>query len=167
MGGLLAAVKLRHAAHPATTEARVLVAVAPAVHGSLDQATLSAQRHVEMRQGPTYTVAIRLVHQTVPAVLLLGAARPGIDTVLLLELGRQLVRVDRLDVAPDGILHLYPVPRVFKGDPLDAIAILSHNGRGRGGDRAGRGVGVHAGRMVSGALELSAVLLVVSGGHGR
>jgi hypothetical protein len=109
-GGLLAVVDLGQATNATTAKARVLVAVSPAIHSSLDQTALAPQREVQLCQSPSYTVAVRLVHQPVSTVLLLGATSPGVDAVLLLKLWAELVNVDRLDVAADGVLHLDPIP---------------------------------------------------------
>lgn len=164
---LLAAVHLGHAADSSASEPGILVAVAPAVHGALDQASLAAQRDVELRQGPSDPVAISLVNQAVSAILILGAAGPRVHAVLLLELGRELVNVDRLDVAADGVLHLDAVARVLKGNPLHAVAVLPHDQRRRRRDGARSGIGVDGGRRVGRTLELRRALLVVGLRHGR
>jgi len=131
----LARVDLGHPAHAARPQARVLVAVPPAVDGALDQASLAAQTWVELCQGPPDGVAFALVHQSITPVLILAAARPGVDAVLRLEFGGQRVNIDRFDIATDGIFHLDAVPRVLKGNPLHAISVLSHNKRRRCRDR--------------------------------
>lgn len=164
---LLSVVHLSQASHATAPKFRVRVAVAPAVHGSLDQASLATKRHVEMGQSPANPVAVRLVHQTVAPVLILGAACPRVNAVLLLELLRQLLRVHGLDIASNGVLQLDAIPRVLERDPLHTVAVLPDDGRGRGGDRSGRSVGVHAGTRVAGALELAVVLGVVRGWHRR
>ena len=138
----LAVVHLGHAADASTPQPRVLVAVAPAVHGPLDQASLAPERRVQLRERPSDRVALGLVLQTVAAVLVLRAAGARIDAVFRLELGRQLLRVHRLDVASDGVLHLDAIARVLERDPLDAVLVLpDHQGRG-GGDWAGCSVRV-------------------------
>lgn len=91
---LLSLVHLCHATDSSTTKSGVLVAVTPAVHGSLDEASLASKGDVKLGQSPANTVAVGLVHQTVAAILVLGATCAGVDTVLLLELGGQLVNVD-------------------------------------------------------------------------
>lgn len=124
---LLSVVHLGHAAHSSASKSRILVAVAPAVDSALDQASLASEGDVKLCKGPTNTVAVSLVHQTVSTILLLGAASSGINTVLLLELGGELLNVDRLDIATDGVLHLDSVPGVFESDPLNTVAVLSDN----------------------------------------
>jgi uncharacterized NAD(P)/FAD-binding protein YdhS len=84
---LLSLVHLRHATDSSTAESGVLVAVAPAVHSSLDEASLASKGNVKLSQSPANTVAISLVHQAVAAILILGAACSRVDTVLLLEFG--------------------------------------------------------------------------------
>lgn len=139
---LLSLVHLGHASHPSASEPGILVAVAPAVNRSLDKSSLAAERNVELGQRPADPVAVRLVQQAVSAVLFLGAACSRVDAVLLLKLWRQLVNVDRLDIAADRVLHLDPVPRVLESDPLNAIAVLPDHERGCRGDRPGCRAGV-------------------------
>lgn len=145
---LLAAVHLGHTADSSASEPGILVAVAPAVHGALDQTSLAPQGDVELRQGPADPVAVGLVDETVSAVLVLGAARSGVDAVLLLELGGELVDVDRLDIAADRVLHLDPVSRVLKGNPLDTVAVLPYDEGRRRGDGAGGSIGIDRGSRV-------------------
>lgn len=90
---LLATVHLGHAANSSASESRILVAVAPAIHSTLNQASLASQRHVELRQSPSNSVAFSFVNQPVSAVLVLGAARPRVDAVLLLEFWGELLDV--------------------------------------------------------------------------
>jgi len=121
-----------------------LVAVPPAVDGALDETTLSAKARVQLRQSPADGVAFSLVVKTVALVLVLGAASARVYTVLGLEVLRQLVNIDRLDIAADGVLHLDPVARVLKRDPLNAVLVLSNNQRCgcRNGTRCSIGVDV-------------------------
>lgn len=90
---LLATVHLGHAANSSASESRILVAVAPAIHCALNQASLASQRHIELCQSPSDSVALSLVNQPVSAVLVLGAACPWVDAVLLLELWGELLDV--------------------------------------------------------------------------
>lgn len=85
---MLPLVHLCHATNSSTAKARVLVAVTPAVYCSLDKASLASEGNVQLGQCPANTVAVCLVHQAVAAILILGAACSGVDTVLLLEFGR-------------------------------------------------------------------------------
>ena len=158
---LLAVVDLRHASYPAASEAGVLVAVPPAVDCSLDQASLATQRRVELRQGPTNPVAIGLVHEAISTVRILGAACPGIHAVLLLEVRGQLIGVDRLHVASDGVFHLDSVPRVLKSNPLDAIAILPHHQGCSGRNRTRSSVRVAASSPITRTLKLRGAILGV------
>lgn len=160
-------VHLRHSAHSSASEPGVLVAVAPAVHGALDKTSLAAQRRVQLSKSPSDRVALGLVYLAVASVLVLGAAGSGVNAVLRLELGRELVRVDRLNIAADGVLHLDAVARVFKRDPLNAVLILSNNQRRSGRDGARRRVGVDTARSRScRGVQSSAVLGVLLMLHG-
>lgn len=149
---LLAVVHLGHAAYAAASEAGVLIAIAPAINGALDQPSLAAQRRVELSKGPAHAIAIRLVHQPVSTVLILRAASPRIHAVLLLELGRKFVSRHRLNIASNRVFHLDPISGILKGNPLDTIAILSDNQRRGCGDRARRSVGINARSRVAGTL---------------
>jgi hypothetical protein len=120
-----------------------LVAVAPAVHGALDEAALSAEARVELCKCPSHGVALSLVVEAVALVLVLVAARAGVDAVLRLELLGKLVDVDGLDIAADGVFHLDAVSRVLECDPLDAVLVLSDDQRSCCGNWAWRSVGVH------------------------
>lgn len=164
---LLSVVHLGHSSHSSTSKSRVLVAVAPAVYGSLDESALASEGNIELCERPSNSVAVGLIHEAVSAVLLLGAAGSGIDAVLLLELGRELISVDRLDIAANGVLHLNSVPGVLESNPLHTVAVLSDHKRGRRGDGPGSRIGIDTRSGVSRALELSAVLGVMSLGHGR
>lgn len=123
----LSIVHLGHAADSPGTQPRVLVAIPPAVDCSLNETPLSAQRWVELCQCPADGVALRLVLETVAPVLVFGAARARVHAVLGLELGRQLVGVDGLDVAADRVLHLDAIPGILKRYPLHAVAILANH----------------------------------------
>ncbi len=116
-----------HLGHPpdaSTPEPRILVAIPPAVHSPLDQASLAPERGVELRQRPADSVALSLVLQAVPPVLILRAAGARVYAVLRLELGRQLIRVHRLNVATNRVFHLYAITRVLERDPLHPVLIL-------------------------------------------
>lgn len=139
----LAVVHLGHPPHATTPQSRILVAVAPAVDCSLNQSALAPKARIQLRERPSDGVALCLVMQAISLVLVLVAARAGIHAVLRLELLRKIVDADGLDVAADRVLHLYPVSRILKSNPLHAVLVLPHDqGRGRGnGSR--RCIGVH------------------------
>ena len=132
---LLSVVHLGHPAHSSASESRILITVSPAVYRSLNQSSLATEGHVQLSKSPTNTVAVRLIHQTVSTILILGAAGSRINTILLFELRAELFNIDRLNIATDGILHLDPVSRVLERDPLNTIAILSNHQWGSRGDR--------------------------------
>ena len=123
---MLPIIHFGQASHSATPESGVRVAVSPAVHGSLDEASLPSQGHIQMRQSPANPVAVCLIHQAVAAILVLGAAGPGIDAVLLLKLLRQLLGIYGLHIASDGVFHLHAVSGILKGNPLDPVTILPY-----------------------------------------
>lgn len=120
---------LRHSPYSAASKSHVLVAVAPAVDCALDQAALLAQVGVQLRERPAHGIALAFVVQAIALVLVLPATRPWVDAVRRLELLTELIDVDRLDVAADGILHLHAVARVLERDPLDTIVVLAHHER--------------------------------------
>lgn len=137
-----------HLCHPSDTttpQSGVLVAVAPAVDRSLDEAALSPQARVELRQRPADCVALSLVVQAIALVLVLSAARAGVDTVLSLEVLWQLVNVDRLDIAADCVLHLDAVARILESDPLHSILVLPYDQWCGSGDGTRSSVGVDIG----------------------
>lgn len=138
----LAGALLGHAAYTATSQARILVAVAPAVDCSLNKTTFAAQRRVQLGERPAYCVAFAFVLQTVAPILLTGTQGSGIDTVFQLEVVRKFFGCDRLNVAANGVLHFDAIARVLKGYPLHATLILSNDKRCCGGNRTRRGVRV-------------------------
>lgn len=75
--------------HPPNTSApqsRILIAVSPAVNGSLNQSSLAAKTGVQLGQSPSNSVAFSFVNQTVSTVLVLAATSPWINAILSLEL---------------------------------------------------------------------------------
>ena len=122
-----AIVDLGHPSDTSTPQSRVLVAVAPTVHSSLNQPSLSTQARVQLCKSPSNSIAFGLVYQSIPPVLVFAAASSGVDTVLGLELWAQSINIDRFHIASDGVFHLNAVARILKRDPLHTIVILSHN----------------------------------------
>jgi len=139
----LARIDFRHSTHAPAAQSRVLIAVSPAVHGSLNQTSFATKTWIEFRQRPSYCVALGLIDKAVAPVLILGAASPRVDAIFSLELGTQSVDIDRLDIAANCVFHLYSITRVLKGDPLHSIAILSDHKRGRRRDGAWSRVWIH------------------------
>lgn len=101
----LSAIDLGHAAHTTTAQSGVLVTVAPAVDGALDETALASQGGVELCEGPAYGVALGLVDESVAAVLVLAAACARVHAVLGLEVLVESVDVDGFHVAADGVFH--------------------------------------------------------------
>lgn len=91
---LLSVVHLGHTAHSSASESGILVAVSPAVDRSLNQSSLASKGNIQLGKCPSDSVAVRLIHEAVSAILILGAARPRINTVLLFELGGEIINVD-------------------------------------------------------------------------
>lgn len=123
----LSIIDLGHSSDTSAPQSRILVTVAPAIDCSLNETSLSTQARVQLCKSPTDSVAFSLVNQSIAAVLVFAAASSGVDTVLSLELWAQGINIDRFYVASDGIFHLDAVARIFKGDPLHTIVILSHD----------------------------------------
>lgn len=90
----LAIVELGHSSNTSATQSRILIAVSPAVHSSLDQSSLATEAWVELSQSPSHRVTLSLVNQAVTAVLVLAAAGTRIDAVLGLELGAQAIDIN-------------------------------------------------------------------------
>lgn len=133
---------LCHAPDTTTPEARILIAVSPAIDCALNETTLASQAGVQLCQRPSNGVALGLVVQTVALVGVLGAACARVNAVLGLEVRRKLIDVDRFYVASNCVLHLDTVAGVLESDPLNAVLVLSNNKRGCGGNRTRRSVGV-------------------------
>lgn len=131
-------VDLGHPPDASASQARVLVAVAPAVDRALDETSFASKARVQFSQRPADRVAFCLVDKTVSSVLLLAAAGTGVDAVLRLEVVAEVLHIDGLDIAPDGILELDAITRVFERDPLDTVPVLPHDERscGRDGPRS-------------------------------
>ena len=142
----LAIVDFRHATNTSAAQPGILVGVAPAINGSLNEATLAPQARVELRQRPSNGVALGLVHQPVPTVLVFAAARAWVNAVFGLEFRAQGIHADRLHVASDGVLHLDAIARILESNPLHAIIILSNNQRCSCWDWARGSIWVNAAR---------------------
>ena len=123
----LAIIDFGHSAHTSTPQSRILVAISPTVHSSLNQATLSAKTGVQFSQSPTDCVAFSLINQTVASVLILAATRSRINAILGFEFGTQRIYVHRFNITPDSVFHLHAIARIFKSDPLNTVIVLSHN----------------------------------------
>lgn len=119
-------VNLGHSSDSTTSQSRVLVAVAPTIHSSLDQSSFSTKTWIEFCQGPADCIALSLVHQTIASVLVLATACSWIDAVLSLEFWAECVNIDRFHIASDGILHLYAIARVFECNPLNTVVVLAN-----------------------------------------
>ena len=134
MGHLFSSVDFGHATNASTSEFRILVAVAPAVDGTLDETAFAAQTRIEFRESPADGVAFGFVKQPVPPVLIFAAARSRVDTVFVLEFRAQGLDINRFHIASDGVFHLDAVTRIFERNPLYTVVILSNYKRSRGWD---------------------------------
>lgn len=157
----LAIVHLRHTPHASASQTRVLVAVAPAVDCPLDEASLATQARVQLRERPAHSVALRLVLQSVATVLILGTACAGVHAVFRLEIALELIRVHRLHIAPNGVLHLDAVARIFKCDPLNAIVVLPDHQRCRCRYRTRSRVVINTGRRARRRRQRRSAILAV------
>lgn len=137
----LPSVNLGHSPHASASKSRVLVAVAPAINGSLNQPAFASQRGIELRQGPADSITLGLVDQAVTPILVFAATGSRVDAVFCLELLAEVIHVNRLNVTTDGILHFYAITRVLEGNPLDSVAILPYHKRGCRWYRARCGTG--------------------------
>jgi hypothetical protein len=137
--------QLGHSSHAPAPQSRVLIAVAPAIDCSLDKAAFSAQAGVELCQRPPNCVALGLVMQTIALVLVLSAARARVHAVLGPEVCRQFINVDRFNIAPNSVLHLHAITRIFESDPLHTALILPNDQRSCGRNRARCSIGVDVG----------------------
>lgn len=135
---------LRHPPDATTPQARILVAVSPAVDGTLDKPALAPQAGVQLCQRPADGVALRLVVKTVALVRILCAACARVDAVFGLEVWGKLIDVDRLHIASDSVLHLDAIARVLKSNPLNTVLVLPDNKRRCRRNGSGRSVGVDA-----------------------
>ena len=84
---------LCHSANASTSQPRILIAISPTVHSSLNQTSLAAKTRVQFGQSPPDGVTFSLVHQSISAVLVLVAASARIHAILSLELGVEMVHV--------------------------------------------------------------------------
>ena len=143
-GNLLSVVDFGHPSDTTAAQPRILVAVPPAVHRSLNESSLSSQTGIQLGQSPSDRVAFGFVDQSVASILILGAACARIHTILRLEIRRQRVHVHRLHVTSNRVLHFHPIPRVLESYPLDSVVVLAHHQRRRGWYRSWGGVWVGA-----------------------
>ena len=141
---LFAIVDFGHSPNSSTTQPRILVAISPTIHCSLDQPPLPSQARVQLRKCPAHRVALRLVNKAVATVLILLATGPRIHTILCFELCTQAVDVDGFHITPDSVFHLDPVPRVLESNPLDPIIVLTHHEGSGCGYRPRRRVRIHS-----------------------
>jgi len=127
----LPTVDLCHPSHTSASQARILVAVTPTVYCSLNETSLSPQAWIEVSQSPAYRVALRLVVQSIPLVLILGTTSARIHAILRFELLRKCICIHGLYIAPNRVLHLDAISRILESDPLHTVLVLSDNERCR------------------------------------
>jgi len=133
----VSSVHLGHSPDSTTSQSHVLVAVAPAVDCSLDQAALLSEVRVQLCQCPTDSIALGLVVKPIALVGILLAACARVNAVVRFEIRAEIFNVDRLDIASDRVFHLDSIPGVLECDPLNAVIVLSDykGGRCRNGSR--------------------------------
>lgn len=139
----LAVIDFGHPPNTSAPQSRILVAVSPAVNGSLNQSSLAAKTGVQFGQSPSNSVAFSFVNQTVSAILVLAATSSGINAILSLELWAQGIHIHGLHVASDRVFHLDAIAGVFKCNPLNTVVILSNNQRSGGWNWTWRSIWVH------------------------
>jgi hypothetical protein len=89
----LSIVNLGHSPDTSASQTRILVAVSPTVHRSLNQSSLAAKARVQLSQSPAHRVALSLVNKTVASILIFATASSWIDTILRFEFGIELVYI--------------------------------------------------------------------------
>jgi hypothetical protein len=89
----LSIVDFSHSSNASASQSRVLVAVSPAVDGSLNQTSLSTKAGVQLSQSPANGIALSLVNQTVSSVLILAATSTRINAVLCLKFWAQSIHI--------------------------------------------------------------------------
>jgi hypothetical protein len=136
---------LRHPPHTSAPKTWILVAIPPAVYCPLNEATLSSQTWIELSQRPTYRITFSLVVQAISLILILRAAGSWVNAVLSLEVWRKRVCVYRFNVTANRVLHLNPISRVLKRNPLNTILVLSDDEWSCCGNGTWSSVWVHAG----------------------
>lgn len=156
---LLPGVDFRHAPNPSASQPRILVAVSPTVHGPLDQAPFSPQTWIQIRQSPSDRVALGFVAESIAAVLVFGAAGSRINAIFGLELGRQMVHIDRFHITSDRVFHLHPISRILKRDPLHTIIVLAHHQRRGCGNRSWGCIRIRSASAGRAGMQRSAIAL--------
>ena len=137
---------LRHSTHSPTPQSYILIAVSPAVDSALDETTLLSKRRIQLRKSPTNRIALTLIVQAISLILVLSATCSRVHTICRLEFWAQFIDIHGFDVTPNRVLHLHPVSRVLKSDPLDSIAVLPHYKRSSCRDWTGSSTWIRASR---------------------
>lgn len=123
----LAVIDFGHSSNSSASQSGILIAIPPAVNRSLNETSLSTKTSVQFSQCPTNGVALSLIHQSIPSVLLLAATSTRIDAIFRLEFWVELINIDGFDIASNGVFHLDTVSRVLKRNPLNAVVVLSNH----------------------------------------
>jgi hypothetical protein len=84
---LLSSIDFGHSAHSPAPQSWILIAISPAIHGSLYQSSLSTKTWIQFRQSPADCVTLGLIDQAIASVLVLGTACTRVDAVLSFEFG--------------------------------------------------------------------------------
>ena len=96
----------------------------------MNQTSLPAEAWIQLSQSPANCVALSFIDQSISSILVLGAASPWVDAILCLEFRAQSINIHGFHIASNGVFHLDTVTRIFEGNPLNAIVVLSDNQRG-------------------------------------
>lgn len=122
-------IHLGHSANASTPQPSVRVTVPPTVDGALNEATLFAQWRIQLSQCPTHSITFRFIRETVAAIMLSVHACSWVYAIRVFEFLAERIRVDRLNIASYGVLHLHSVARVLECDPLYPVTILADDER--------------------------------------
>lgn len=120
-------VHLRHSPNPPAPQPGILIAVSPAVNCPLNEASFRSKAWVQFSQRPSNRIAFSFINQSITPVLIFRAACSRVDAVLGLEVLAESINIHRLNVASDGVFHLYAISRVLKSDPLNSIVVLTND----------------------------------------
>lgn len=83
---LLSSIDFGHSAHSPAPQSWILIAISPAIHGSLNQSSFPPKTRIQFCQSPTDCVTLSLIDEAIASVLVFSAACTRVDAVLGFEL---------------------------------------------------------------------------------
>ena len=78
-------IHLGHPPYPPTSQPRVLVAVPPAIHGSLNKTPLPPKTGIQFCQSPADSIAFGFVLKPISSVAILSSTCARVDAILVPE----------------------------------------------------------------------------------